>query len=299
MTNPSESPLAYGTAYAAAACGRRTSRAFCASLLPWLPWSQQRGAAAVLGGTSLASCRSSLREHMHPTLQATCGEALWPQCLTRGACSATWWCIICLAFFVANAQEAQAQAQVLFDVPRDVPAECDQTVNEVLGRLRAIRMECDGDSCTSACGIAMVPYLEQCGEVVDAILDSSATATLHAKRVRCVAEASTSGLFAQLAQRVSQGSCPEAALEGVGTTAVPTCVDSHQNCASRIAAGLATCATNFCATCDQASQCDQTCGLCTEEPFMPPTTGGGHRLQEASTCAAETFDDGAPPPRCC
>ncbi len=229
---------------------------------------------------------------MHPTLQAS-GEALW---------RANFWCI-CLAFFGANAQQAQAQAQVLFDVPGDVPAECDQTVNEVLGKLRAIRLECDGDSCSSACGIAMVPYLEQCGEVVDAILGSSAASTVRVKRDRCVAEVSATSLFAQLAQRVSQGSCPEAALEGVGATTVRACVDSHQNCASRIAAGLATCATNFCATCDQASQCDQTCGLCTEEPFTPPsagpTTGGGHRLQEASTCAAETFDDGAPPPRCC
>jgi hypothetical protein len=84
-----------------------------------------------------------------------------------------------------------------------------------------------------------------------------------------------------LKQRVEDGVCTDQDLEGVGNTEVapPQCTDARgDKCPALIAAGLS-CATDFCAGCGNAGQCDLSCDLC-----------GRRRAQtHPQTCTPDTF----------
>lgn len=84
-----------------------------------------------------------------------------------------------------------------------------------------------------------------------------------------------------LKQRVEDGVCTDQDLEGVGNTEVapPQCTDARgDKCPALIAAGLS-CATDFCASCGLARQCDLSCDLC-----------GRRRAQtHPQSCSPDTF----------
>ena len=130
----------------------------------------------------------------------------------------------------------------------------------------------DGGVCTVDCAIALLPLLQDCGAVLNAVYDTSDGALDGASTILtdgldlCVAIPSTDAL-----QRVQElhdaGQCPDSVLDSVGEVEVGgNCADTNENCDTFIAMGL---------LCDGlVGQCDATCLLCTPDP------GGGHRRLE-------------------
>ena len=198
-------------------------------------------------------------------------------------------------------------------------------------------------ACSARCGAAAVTLIDRCESVLLKTLPANVFAALRGLYDRCIVGltsvspnvlsctylrlprslsltpvpppvrsslAPQADALAELKQRVGDGVCSAAALEGVGATAVPAalCEDTYPRCAAGIAAGFLTCKTDFCSACStMPGQCDSSCGFC-----------GRRRLQAGGTCPIATFssesagvtgaccdagtggcaDDGSPPAEC-
>ncbi len=156
---------------------------------------------------------------------------------------------------------------------------------------------CDGhppNTCTIECGEVLVPLMDSCGALLDALgpMDISdgtrdgRSDVLHTLEDACDAMPPADVLHV-LGTLEQAGRCPSMLMEGVSTTEVTDdgCRDARTNCDVMITVAMMSCEQDFCPTCALARQCDKQCGFCGEAASQ------GHRLQASDhPCQPSTFD---------
>ena len=162
--------------------------------------------------------------------------------------------------------------------------QCHYYLDEIFDKVSALDASCPGapTTCTPECGAVVLPFLDECGSVINALGPFDAadgtrdgTAGVFAT-LRSTCSAIPAGdLLGELRARWLAGSCPEQSEWGAvtsGAAEAAPCEDVRSNC-RLLAAG---CATDLCPTCSLAGQCDATCGFCTD-------SGRHRRVQERSS----------------
>jgi len=148
---------------------------------------------------------------------------------------------------------------------------CFGAMNNPASRCASGLVECDVN-----CATMLLPLLDTCGPLLDAIFDledgveDGVASTLDSLYMSCtqidgaVALASLASLQATV--------CPGETFDGVAETSVGAapCEDTRPGCDAGIAAGFMSCAADFCPGCTLAGDCDRACGYCSGPPSPPP-----------------------------
>ena len=133
-----------------------------------------------------------------------------------------------------------------------------------------------GPACTIECATIMLPLLDTCSPLLDAIFDladgveDGIASVLDTVYQSCM-EIDTTEALAFLGQ-LQTAVCPRETFDGVAETSVDAapCEDARAGCDGGIAAGFMTCAADFCPACTMTGQCDRACGYCSGPAPPPP-----------------------------
>jgi hypothetical protein len=184
------------------------------------------------------------------------------------------------------------------EAPLEPNADCD-IFSQLWGKVQELDAECPGapERCTVPCGVALLPFWDACGSMLNALslfddADGShdgRAGMFAALRGKCN-DIPSADLLDELKPLYDAGQCPADWMEDVSTTAVPAeaCQDVRTGCEPGIASGFMSCERDFCPTCGLAGQCDKTCGLCSNDAETH-----GHRLQIATAeheCPPHAFE---------
>jgi|EP01047_Picozoa_sp_COSAG01_P012636 hypothetical protein len=166
-------------------------------------------------------------------------------------------------------------------LPYGVGGNCD--VHTLATRIASLNHACclgePGGTCRTGicsvdCGVALLPLLDECRPLLDAIYDDVDSVQDGTAQVfdtlqgRCQhLDGHPLDALSRLVDLHNQGKCADEVLNGVGEMHVTTCADSNANCASLQATGLP--CSNL------VGQCDQSCNFCV-------ATGTGRRLATES-----------------
>ena len=145
-------------------------------------------------------------------------------------------------------------------------------------------------ACTVECAVALLPLLEECGTVMDALYSGRTIVSLvppvvysphfFDRTYESCLQLSSDEVMQTIQSAVDMGTCSPDALDGVALTPVTAeCADENPNCASVLTMGIE------CPT--LVGQCDMTCGHCDATP--PPKGGDRHRLQRDIACDLTNF----------
>ena len=175
----------------------------------------------------------------------------------------TMWTTLLCAAAVAKLAAAQAQGGSIGSVPGD--GTCD--LGGLSEAIDAVNSRCCPDDqcgCPTPCSSALLPLLDDCRPVLDALLDmddgveDGVAGMLDVIKDQCLATPSADVLD-ELKEMHDAGTCSDETLNGVAQTEVTAapCADSGRvKCAALLLAGLT------CKDTDMVTNCVATCNLC-------------------------------------
>jgi hypothetical protein len=196
----------------------------------------------------------------------------------------------CLYLKGAN---SQASGGIL---PYGVGGNCD--VHTLATRISNLNHACclgeSGSSCTPGvcsvdCGMALLPLLDECRPLLDAIYDDvdsvqdGTAAVFDTLNTRCMSVPATDALQ-RVVELHNAGKCGNEILNGVGEMHVTNCQDRNRQCASVLATGIP--CTNL------VGQCDLSCHFCvanTRGRRLQGATTTIHVINAQNQCGESTF----------